>query len=489
METILLLIRLFLFGVFALAGIGKLLDRKGSEKAVRDFGVPAGVAGPTAFILPIVELVIAIGLLFTGSSWMAAIGALLLLLIFIGGMLYQMAQGNAPDCHCFGQLHSEPVSKSSLLRNIGFALLALFLSVQGNDNQGLSLAQDGSGIVQSLLIIAVLLALTAALFYLRLIIDQQTKLMRRIEMLELIGGGGTAQERDDAGNPEDALPMGAPFPDFDLPNASGRSVKFEHIIAEGKPSLFFLLGPNCSPCKALYPDIDRWSNELADRVKTVIVSSGDAADNMDRFPGELGKQILLQKNREVAESLHSKWTPTAFFVDADGDIASHPAVGDSAIRELVDRVSAANLEEPYTHFASSAIKRPTKIGKPIPDTTLELLDGGKLATASLIGKETLVVFWSLTCPHCIEMLDELKAYENTRGENEPELLIFTEADPEALRETGLRSRIVLDPKYSASVEFGMFGTPSGVIVDRNGVIATEIAIGSSNIWALLGRKP
>src|SRR5512139_1671746 len=106
METILLLIRLFLFGVFALAGIGKLLDRKGSEKAVREFGVPAGVAGPTAFILPIVELVIAIGLLFTGSSWMAAIGALLLLLIFIGGMLYQMAQGKAPDCHCFGQLHS-----------------------------------------------------------------------------------------------------------------------------------------------------------------------------------------------------------------------------------------------------------------------------------------------------------------------------------------------------------------------------------------------
>jgi hypothetical protein len=35
---------------------------------------------------------------------------------------------------------------------------------------------------------------------------------------------------------------------------------------------------------------------------------------------------------------------------------------------------------------------------------------------------------------------------------------------------------------------GMFGTPSAVLIDENGIIATETAVGASNIWALLGRQ-
>ena len=44
MEVMMLLVRLFLVGIFALAGIGKLLDLPGSEKAVKDFGVPEDLA-------------------------------------------------------------------------------------------------------------------------------------------------------------------------------------------------------------------------------------------------------------------------------------------------------------------------------------------------------------------------------------------------------------------------------------------------------------
>ena len=36
-----------------------------------------------------------------------------LLLAFVGGIAFNMARGNAPDCHCFGQLHSEPAGRSS----------------------------------------------------------------------------------------------------------------------------------------------------------------------------------------------------------------------------------------------------------------------------------------------------------------------------------------------------------------------------------------
>ena len=139
MEIILLLVRIILAAIFALAGIGKLLDLEGSEKAVKDFGVPDSVAKPFAVGLPIAEIIIALLLLSVSTSWIGAIGGFLLLLTFIGGMLWQMAKGNAPDCHCFGQIHSEPVSAKSLIRNAIFAILTFFLVLQGRESQGLSL--------------------------------------------------------------------------------------------------------------------------------------------------------------------------------------------------------------------------------------------------------------------------------------------------------------------------------------------------------------
>src|SRR5689334_3545751 len=105
MEVILLLIRIFLFAVFALAGVGKLLDLKGSEKAVKEFGVPEGLAKPFAIALPVAELLFALLLLPASTAWLGAIGGFLLLAVFIGGMIWQMAKGNAPDCHCFGAIH------------------------------------------------------------------------------------------------------------------------------------------------------------------------------------------------------------------------------------------------------------------------------------------------------------------------------------------------------------------------------------------------
>src|SRR5438552_6670228 len=146
MEIGLLTIRLILAAIFGVAGIAKLLDLKGSEKALRDFGVPAKLASPSSILLPIAEISIAVLLLFTSVSWFAALGAAALLFLFIAGMSYQMAKGNAPDCHCFGQLHSEPVGKSSLIRNIVLLLIAAFLAASGKTNQGISLVDSNQNI-------------------------------------------------------------------------------------------------------------------------------------------------------------------------------------------------------------------------------------------------------------------------------------------------------------------------------------------------------
>ncbi|HSI88839.1 MAG TPA: MauE/DoxX family redox-associated membrane protein [Pyrinomonadaceae bacterium] len=484
MEILFILIRLFLFAVFALAATGKIVDPAGTRKAATDFGVPASLAGIVAVLLPIAELTFGVMLLFAPAAWWGAIGAASLLGIFTAGMTYQAAKGNEPDCHCFGQLHSEPVGKTSIIRNVAFLLLALAVIYVGPVFQAELMPAYGSGLGLSAMLITVVIAVFTALHYLQGISATQTQLMRRIEMLEILGGDGSPEERNDAGNPSDALPIGAHFPDFQLADTRGRIVAFDHLLARAKPVLFFFVGPTCGPCRELFPEIESWKAELDGKVTFMMISSGTADENIDKF-GDA--DVLLQKNKELGEKAFAKWTPTALLVNADGTVASHPAVGDRAIRELALKVKAASFNGKPAYFPNPLAK-PLKIGKSVPDIELETLDGGRIGPDFFRGRRTLVFFWSLSCPHCRTMIDEIKAWETERTESDPQILIFSDGDPEVHREFGLRSPIVLDANYKRAVQYGMSGTPSGILIDENGKIATEIAIGSPNLWALIGRS-
>lgn len=486
-----LTIRLILFGTFALAGIGKLLDLKGSEKAAEGFGVPSGLAKPFAVLLPLLELAIAGSFLFIPASWYGAIGGFALLGAFIIGMAWHMAKGNAPDCHCFGQIHSEPVSKKSLFRNVIFAALAIALILPGPGRQGIDLAGDRIDGMQLILVLVVIALAAAILLYLKKIAGQQEMILRRIDVLETISREGLPVERSNAGNPDDALPIGTPFPDFELPNLGGRTIAFEHLLADARPMLFFFVGPNCVPCKGLLPEIDTWLSEIGDRVSFVFLSSGDAEENIEKFGASGVKTVLLQKEREVAGFVNARWTPTALFVGADGLIASRPAVGDNAIRDLVGKIKAGDLDAEFVFFANGnggAPDRLPMIGEEIPEFSLSDLQGREVSAGSLRGRKTLVTFWSTTCPHCANMMEELKAWEKERSSGDPELLVFSDGEPEAHRDLALDSPLVLDAGYKTAEKFGMFGTPSAVLVNEEGRIVSETAVGAPNIWALVGKR-
>jgi uncharacterized membrane protein YphA (DoxX/SURF4 family) len=105
MDTVLLLARLLLASVFALAGLAKLADRDGSRQAIIDFGLPAALATPLVLLLPLAELAVALALVPAWSAWWGAVGALTLLMLFVLGISINLARGRKPECHCFGQLH------------------------------------------------------------------------------------------------------------------------------------------------------------------------------------------------------------------------------------------------------------------------------------------------------------------------------------------------------------------------------------------------
>jgi thiol-disulfide isomerase/thioredoxin len=494
MEIILLIVRLFLAVIFVLAGIGKLLDLEGSEKAVKDFGVPEVLAKPFSIILPIAEISLAILLLFVETSWFGAIGGSLLLLSFIGGMLYQMAQGNAPDCHCFGQIHSEPVGKKSLIRNAVFAILGIVLVFSGQSNQGLNLfSSDFNSIgntdfMQIFIGSAIVVLLAAIVHFLKQISAQQVQIMRRIEILEVISSGESKVEREHATHPEDGLPIGAPAPDFVLPDVNGRNVAFEHLLAQAKPLLFFFVSPTCTPCKALLPEINEWQKDLGEKINFVFISNGKVKDNLEKF-GETTKQILIQKDREVAIEFEAIWTPTALLVNSDGTTGSRAAAGDEAIRELIEKLKAESPEKDSLYISNGETgARKSKIGEKIPQFNIEDLKGRKIGEHDFRGKKTLVTFWSTTCPYCVNMLEDLREWEKIKGQDEPNLMVFSDGELEAHEKLDLNSPIILDKDYKIAGEIGMSGTPSAILVNETGEIISETAIGAPQIWALLGRK-
>ncbi len=131
MSLVLLIARLLLTVVFLVAGIAKLADLKGSQQAMRDFGVPAQLATPLGTLLPLAELVVAVALLFPIFAWWAGVGALLLLVALCRRYQLQPGAGRQPDCHCFGQLHSAPAGWPTLIRNLVLAAVAVVILVLG----------------------------------------------------------------------------------------------------------------------------------------------------------------------------------------------------------------------------------------------------------------------------------------------------------------------------------------------------------------------
>jgi peroxiredoxin/uncharacterized membrane protein YphA (DoxX/SURF4 family) len=489
MDVVLLVIRLALFGVLALAGFAKLLDREGSEKAVRAFGTPDPFVKTFAVLIPISELIFAFCLLFVSYAWVGAAGALLLMVTFIGGMLVQMIKGEAPDCHCFGQIHSEPVGPKSLIRNILIGILPIVLLLSGREDQGLALGDSNGQIISNVVLAIVSVVAFVSISYIVRLTRENALLNRRVELVEILETGGTAVERDEAGDPTDSLPIGAPFPDFRLPDTSGRVITFEHLLADPIPKLFLFVGPTCKPCKAMADDFAAWRSEFEGKLRLVFISKGSAAENLERFRNNVSDGMLLQKNMEFASELHIKWTPAAVLVGTDGNIASHPAVGDMAIRDLIGKLRSEDLSKPRYHVKNSQKRGRVKIGEPIPEFVTKDLNGSDVSRETFLGKPTLVFFLSSGCGYCGEVVDQIRKWESSTERNGTNAIVFSDADEEKHRSYALNTPIVIDPGYKIAANLGIYGAPSGVIIDENGVIASETAVGGPMIWSLIGRKP
>ncbi|HET7056558.1 MAG TPA: MauE/DoxX family redox-associated membrane protein, partial [Thermomicrobiales bacterium] len=440
MDTILLLARLFLAGVFTLSGITKLADPDGSRRAVAGFGVPERYALPAGIALPIVELALAVLLLPVATAWWGALGALLLLAGFIAGIAYNLRQGKTPDCHCFGKIHSEPIGAPTLIRDGAFAAVAAFIVLFGWGDAGTSTIgwfRDLTNFERVLTVTSVLLiAAVAGLAWLLLqMVRQNGRLLIRLDSIDNRLAGADVPVTDAASAPESVtqpgLPIGTPAPAFRLDGIYGEAQTLDSLRAAGNPVVLIFSSPTCGPCTALMPEVGRWQREYADQLTIAMIGQGEPAANRAKSAEHGLTNVLLQQSNEVAQLYDAKGTPTAVLISADGTIGSAVAPGAEAIRALVTQAAASTPKRaPVAAGRTVENQPPSGNGivqvveeipvqeqeiddshEPAPQINLPDLDGNMVSLADFAGDPTVVLFWNPGCGFCKRMLDDLKTWE------------------------------------------------------------------------------
>jgi len=330
----------------------------------------------------------------------------------------------------------------------------------------------------------------------------------RLEALEqrIDSGEGVApahaEPAENGAQQAPGLPVGTAAPAFRLQGLYGEMLTLEALRARGKPVMLLFTDPNCGPCNALLPEMGRWQQEHAEKLTVSLVSRGTPEENRAKSSEHGLTGVLLQEDWEVSEAYQVQGTPSAVLVQPDGTIGSPLVAGPEAIQSLVAQTVGAPAPElpvhqpaaqgepcpscGQVHAPQPAIPASEKIGEPAPPIKLKDLKGKTVELKDFRGQKTLVLFWDPGCGFCEQMLDDLKDFKANPPEGAPKILIVSRGALEGNKALGLRSPVLTDEQMTIFGAFGTYGTPTAVLVDERGNVASGVAEGAQAVLALAG---
>jgi peroxiredoxin len=331
------------------------------------------------------------------------------------------------------------------------------------------------------------------------LIRQNGRILLRLESIDK----RLSPRGDDKPKPERGLRVGTAAPDFELPDLSGERHKLSDF--RGKDLLLIFFNPKCGFCTKMADDLAALplSGENG-RPVPVIVTTGDLEANrklVEQY--RLRGVVLRQEAMEVASQFHAQGTPMGYRLDAEGRIASELAVGAEALLKLAGGVMGRGSPDPtqlvngapkrgdkdYRSLAASRLNRQgLKAGERAPDFRLPRIDGGELALEDFQGRRVLLVFSDPHCGPCAELAPRLEEIHLERAELN--VLAISRGDVEENRAKaaalGLSFPIVLQQKWEVSLKYAMFATPIGYLIDEEGILLSDVAVGVEPILALAG---
>ena len=327
----LLLVRLTLAAVFAVAGAAKLADRRGTRASLERFGAPSAIVGAAAVLLPALEFTVAAALVPAASAWWGALGALVLLAVFSAAVGRASVRGEQADCHCFGALHSAPVGRRVLVRNGCLALLSGVVLIGGPNGAGAD--PDGTTALVVLGLVAIGLAIFAWL-----LLRRNGQLLLRLDAMESeLRAGDPPLALAGVPAPVPAgLSVGDVVPPFAAHDLDGERVTRDDLLADGIPLALVFADGDCAGCLRLLPRLSGIVEAAGDELTVCVVTSGSALNARALAREHDLRTVLVQPDHALNVLLRVPAVPAAMLVDARGRVAAELAKGADRVAALLE---------------------------------------------------------------------------------------------------------------------------------------------------------
>ena len=316
------LVRLILATVFAVAAVGKWLSTDGTPRLLDTYELDSRLA-PAVTLLPLFDILIAIGISLDGTSRAAGALAFASLVVFSWLIQRSLRRGHQGNCQCFGRLHSSDISRRSLVRNGALAMGAAWIAVGRHERLVPTLAHgvylNGS------LLVAVVVVLAMLAFVLRRLptmahspVDASTTIRPELNPLDLA---------DDIDR----------FATLD-----GGAISLQALHASEADSILIFVDPGCGPCQTVMPIVRHWWHRLALAV-FVVVSNQPTDEVSDFFDGIPADHVVIDRDVVLAARYHIEGTPSAVLMSSGGSVAPAVVTGPMAIEVLLRHSAAPSL--------------------------------------------------------------------------------------------------------------------------------------------------
>jgi peroxiredoxin len=327
-------------------------------------------------------------------------------------------------------------------------------------------------------------------------VKQQGRLLLRLDDLDrrlshLVAGAGQETPVEDGG-----LDVGTEISAPCLPDLEGRMVSLGGY--RGKRVLLVHWSPECVFCEFLAPDLARLQADLrTSNVQLVLASPGDAESNR-KLAEEYGLTcpivLMPEDSPLVREAFKDQGTPVAYLLDEEGKVAQPIAVGSEQILALArgalgKRAKRFRLPGERPLSQSRIERNGLKAGTTAPPFRLPDVRGGTVALEDYRGKRVLLVFSDPHCGPCEELAPHLVQIHRQHRHEGLVVLMVSRGDVEENRRKadrcGFEFPVALQERWKLSKEYGIFAMPVAFLINEEGIIIRDVAVGVAGIVALV----
>jgi peroxiredoxin len=316
---------------------------------------------------------------------------------------------------------------------------------------------------------------------------QNGRLTLRLERVEhvLQQSGELMQTPEDVGIT--GLNPGSLLRDFDLPLLGGGSMTLSQWA--GRRVLIAFIHPDCQPSRAF---VSKLSLQRADLDPTVVlVSAGSLLKNQQMAAEfKVTCPILLQEDDELSSLYQVRGTPAGYVVDANGRTERPLLIGGDGLLAAMGVLSGVVIDsQPKTTKSldrSRLLRTGLNAGSTAPEFTLPSIDGSEVTLRSLLAKRVLLVFSDPDCAPCQVLAPKLEKIHRRARDLHVVMISRGDRDSNHVKrvEHQLTFPILLQRQWEISKAYGMFATPIGYLVGRDGVLTHDVAVGEEAILRL-----